>query len=49
MTTAKETLPPELKAVTEYEVATLIAVGVPEITPVAESKDNPLGKAGAML
>jgi hypothetical protein len=32
-----------------YEVAALIAVGVPEITPVAVLKDNPFGKAGAML
>ena len=39
-------LPPELLAVTVYVAEAVISVGVPLISPVAESILKPLGNAG---
>ena len=41
-------LPPVLLAVTVYVVDELTAVGVPEIAPVAVSKDRPAGSVGVI-
>ena len=49
MTTPKVVEPPVLVAVTVQVEEEEIAVGVPEILPVAVLKDNPFGKAGVML
>ena len=39
--------PPLLLAVTVYVAREVISVGVPIISPVAESKDRPAGSVGA--
>ena len=41
-------VPPELVAVTVYDVAACVAVGVPLIRPVDELNDRPDGSAGEM-
>jgi hypothetical protein len=46
ITTSNETLPPELVAVTVYEAIAETSVGIPEMTPVAASIDNPVGSEG---
>ena len=42
----KVVLPPEFVAVTVYELEDIVTVGVPEITPVPVSSDNPVGSEG---
>ena len=49
ITTPKVVEPPELNAVTVYDVSGDTAEGVPEIAPEAVLKDNPAGKAGEIL
>ena len=44
MVTVVVALPPVLLAVMVYVVAEVTAVGVPEIAPVAVSKDRPAGR-----
>ena len=41
--------PPALVAVIVYVLEAEIAVGVPEIVPLDESKDNPVGSAGEIV
>ena len=41
-----ESLPPVLLAVTLYVADDVIAVGVPEISPVEESRERPAGSVG---
>ena len=48
MVTVVVALPPVLLAVTVYVVDELTAVGVPEIAPVAVSKDRPAGSVGVI-
>jgi hypothetical protein len=43
---ATESLPPVLLAVTVYVADEVIAVGVPEISPVVESRERPAGRVG---
>tara|TARA_B100001113_G_scaffold292255_1_gene248828 strand:- start:254 stop:487 length:234 start_codon:yes stop_codon:yes gene_type:complete len=46
MSTVVVALPPVLVAVTVYVAEELTAVGVPLITPVEVSSDNPAGREG---
>jgi len=46
MVTVAVSLPPVLLAVTVYDAEVEIAVGVPLIAPVEESKDKPAGRDG---
>jgi hypothetical protein len=46
MSTVVVALPPVLVAVTVYVAVEVIAVGVPEMTPVEVSKDRPAGREG---
>jgi hypothetical protein len=47
MTTVADVDPPELVAVTLYVAWAVTSMGVPEITPVAGSRERPGGSAGA--
>ena len=46
MSTVVVALPPVLVAVTVYVAVEVIAVGVPEMTPVEVSSDKPAGSVG---
>ncbi len=46
ITTSNVALPPAFVAVTVYVAASLVAFGVPDITPVAVLKLRPAGNAG---
>ena len=46
MVTVAVSLPPVLLAVTVYTAEAVIAVGVPLMAPVDESKDKPAGRDG---
>jgi hypothetical protein len=46
METPKVVLPPVLVAVTVYVAIEVVAVGVPEITPVVVFNERPVGNAG---
>jgi len=46
MVTLAVSLPPVLLAVMVYEADDVMAVGVPEISPVEESRERPAGSDG---